>query len=66
MKTLLSTTGYADADTASILRFIERVCLHLQERFPDDELKEWAAFDTQAIQTQTNFGKEELMKLAAK
>jgi len=50
------------------LRFIERICLPLQERFADDELKEWVVFDTQAIQTQTNFdfGKEELMKLAAK
>ena len=68
VKMLLSTTGYEDTDTAAILRFIERVCLHLQERFSDGELREWAAFDTQAIQNQTNFdyGKAELCKLATK
>lgn len=68
VRTLLSTTGYEDTDTAAILRFIERICLHLQERFPDDELREWIAFDTQAIQNQTNFdyGKAELSKLATK
>ena len=55
-------------DTAAIWRFIERVCLHLHERFPDGELREWAAFDTQAFQNQTNFdyGKAELSKLATK
>jgi Domain of unknown function (DUF4371) len=68
VKILLSTDGYEETETAAILRFIERVCLHLQERFPDDELREWVAFDTQAIQNQASFdyGKAELSKLATK
>lgn len=68
VKTLMSATGYEDTDTAAILRFIERVCLHLEERFPEGELGDWVAFDHQAIQNQNNFdfGKTELSKLAAK
>lgn len=65
---LLSLDRYADADTASILRFIERVCDHLQERFPEGELEEWIAFDHDAIKVQTrfDFGQEDISKLVAK
>ena len=63
---LLST--YPDVDTAAVLRFIQRACNHLQDRFPDGELKEWIAFDTQAILAHSNFefGNEELKKLIEK
>lgn len=56
---------YPDIDKVVVLRFIERVCNHLQERFPDDELHEWIAYDMQAILAQTNFdfGKEEVEQL---
>lgn len=37
VKKLLSTAGYEGTNTAVILRFIERVCLHMQERFLHDE-----------------------------
>ena len=53
--TLLSTPGYENTDLNAMLRFIERLCQHLQERLPVDELKEWVAFDTQAIKNQTNY-----------
>ena len=59
---------YADVDTTVVLRFIERVCNHMSERFPDGELQEWIAFDTQAIlaQTKFDFGKTEVEKLTEK
>jgi hypothetical protein len=65
---LLSKDQFVDVDTAAILTFIQRVCIHLQERFPEGEVEEWVAFDTQAIQVQTDFqfGNQELLKLCAK
>lgn len=38
-----------DIDTAPILRFIECLCLHLDSRFPDNELKDWNIFETAAL-----------------
>ena len=55
MVELFSKDQFVDVDTAAILRFIQRVCIHLQERFPEGEVEEWVAFDTQAIQVQTDF-----------
>lgn len=31
---------------AVILRFVERVCSHMDSRFPENELMEWTVFDT--------------------
>lgn len=36
-------------DTSSLLTFINRLCVHLEERFPEDEVQEWSAFDFSAI-----------------
>ena len=46
---LLSKDQFVDVDTAAILKFIQRVCIHLQERFFEGEVEEWVAFNTQAI-----------------
>lgn len=58
-----------DIDTSAIIRFIERVCNHLDERFPDDELNDWEIFDIDIIKNQIenfDFGKESLSRLAGK
>ncbi|XP_023234126.1 uncharacterized protein LOC111633746 [Centruroides sculpturatus] len=56
--------GY-DVDTASIIRFVKRVCNHLNNRFPDDELREWQAFNLNAILNALNFefGNENIKRL---
>lgn len=35
----------SDVDTASVLRFIQLLCDHLDIRFPEEELMEWHTFD---------------------
>lgn len=54
--------------TAAVFRFIERVYVHVTEKFPDGELHEWFAFDTQANRAQTkfNFCKEDVEELIKK
>ena len=57
-----------DIDMAPILRFVERLCLHLDSRFPDNELKEWNIFEVAALTNVTsfNFGETAIVNLIAK
>ena len=63
---ILSSVG--ETNTAAILRFIERVCNHMDARFPEDELMEWKAFDQAAISSTTDFefGNDSVAKLVNK
>uniref|UniRef100_A0A1B8Y9W5 HAT C-terminal dimerisation domain-containing protein n=1 Tax=Xenopus tropicalis TaxID=8364 RepID=A0A1B8Y9W5_XENTR len=54
-------------DTNSILTFINILCLHLGERFPENEIEEWSAFDCTAIaQCDFDFGIEHIRSLCLK
>lgn len=57
-----------DIDTAPILRFIERLCLHLNSRFPDNEMTDWNIFETAALSNviSFNFGETEIATLVEK
>jgi len=57
-----------DIDTAPIVRFIERLCLHLDCRFPDNELTHWNIFENAALSdvTSFNFGETETATLVGK
>jgi hypothetical protein len=63
---VLASVG--NTDSATILRFIERVCDPMDSRFPEDELMEWKAFDQAAISSATDneFGKDNVTKLVRK
>ena len=41
--------------SATILRFIDRICDHIDKRFPEDELENWIAFDPDAILNASRF-----------
>jgi len=45
-------------EMAPVVRFIERLCNHLKERFPDDnKLSNWCIFDyNRIIQANFDFG----------
>jgi len=58
-----------DINTSSIIRFIERICIHLNKRFPDDELNDFTIFDINAINNSVkdfDFGKPEIERLIKK
>ena len=50
---------------APVVRFIERLCIHLKNRFPEDnKLCNWCIFDNSCIkQANFNFGLNELQQL---
>lgn len=54
-----------DVDKAEILIFVELLCNHLENRFPDDELMDLARFDHCSIANDSSFefGKDSLNKL---
>ena len=39
----------SEVATRPIIVFRENVCFHLNERFPDDELKEWECLDPYTV-----------------
>ena len=54
-------------DTSSIITFINILCLHLGERFPENDIEEWSAFDYKAIaQCDFDFGIEHTRSLSLK
>ncbi|XP_078538800.1 zinc finger protein 862-like [Lissotriton helveticus] len=55
-------------DSGPILSFVSLLCEHMQKRFPEGELKEWASFEIQAIATQAHFdfGTENIERLVEK
>lgn len=42
-------------NTADILMFVRKVCEHLDARFPENELKEWAVFDVDILDATSDF-----------
>jgi hypothetical protein len=44
-----------NVDTSSILTFIRILCDHLANRFPENEVDEWSAFDCDEIADQCKF-----------
>nr|XP_006115242.1 uncharacterized protein LOC102444032 isoform X1 [Pelodiscus sinensis] len=53
----------------TILNFVSLLCDHLNKRFPEKELNEWAAFDFASLSSQQNsheFGSENIVKLVDK
>ncbi|KAI7790540.1 putative zinc finger protein 862-like [Triplophysa rosa] len=62
-------TSSADArNTGEITLFIRKLCDHLDARFPEDELKEWSAFDIEALSSDISFeyGSTDITTLAKK
>ncbi|XP_078787812.1 zinc finger protein 862-like [Oryzias latipes] len=55
-------------NTGEILRFICKLCGHLDARFPEDELKEWSALDIEALSSDISFeyGAADIATLAKK
>ncbi|XP_069794897.1 uncharacterized protein [Narcine bancroftii] len=69
VKVLLSQQPEEDiaVDTSSLLTFINRLCVHLEERFPEDEVQEWSAFDFSAIaDCDFTFGDKQVNALCVK
>ncbi|CAM2095839.1 E3 SUMO-protein ligase KIAA1586-like [Caretta caretta] len=53
----MSSQENSEIDTSSIITFINILCAHLADRFPEDEVQEWSAFDCEAIvKRDFNFG----------
>lgn len=50
---------------AAILRFVERVCLHMDNGFPENELMEWKVFETTALSNTAvlDSGEKEIVEL---
>lgn len=42
-------------NTADIIMFVRKVCEHLDARFPENELKEWAVFDVDILDATSDF-----------
>lgn len=61
-------TKYEEVDTVSVIRFIGRVCNHLDCRFPDDELLDWKVFELLNLTDVDNYeiGQTEIARLAVK
>lgn len=55
-------------NTAEIIEFITKLCDHLDFRFPEEEMKDWAAFDHVGIANSNNFnfGNQNLLNLLNK
>ncbi|CAM2113913.1 unnamed protein product [Caretta caretta] len=45
----MSSQENNEIDSSSIITFINILCAHLADRFPEDEVQEWSAFDCAAI-----------------
>lgn len=65
VRTLLQEN--TNVDTSSILAFIRILCDHLEDRFPENEVNAWSAFDCTAIaQCKFQFGIDEINSLCLK
>lgn len=63
--------GISSADclnTGQIALFITKLCDHMDASFPEDELKEWSAFDIEALSSNISFdfGSADIATLAKK
>lgn len=55
-------------NTVDIIMFVRKVCEHLDARFPENELREWAAFDLDTLDATSDFdhGVNDVIKLTEK
>ncbi|CAM2107057.1 unnamed protein product [Caretta caretta] len=63
----MSSQENNEMDTSSIITFINILCAHLADRFPEDEVQEWSAFDFAAIvKCDFKFGIHQVKPLCSK
>ncbi|CAM2115547.1 unnamed protein product [Caretta caretta] len=63
----MSSQENNEIDTSSIITFINIWCAHLADRFPEDEVQEWPAFDCAAeVKYDFNFGIHQVKSLGSK
>ncbi|CAM2096228.1 unnamed protein product [Caretta caretta] len=63
----MSSQENNEIDPSFIITFINILCAHLVDRFPEDEVHEWSAFDCAAIvKCDFNFGIHEVKSLCSK
>jgi len=68
VKEAMGTSSADGKDTGEITLFISKLCDHMDARFPEDELKEWSAFDIEALSSDISFdcGSADIATLAKK
>ncbi|KAJ8364881.1 hypothetical protein SKAU_G00137120 [Synaphobranchus kaupii] len=68
VKEVMRTSSADGRNTGEITLFIRKLCDHLDARFPEDELKEWSAFDIEALSSDISFeyGSTDIATLAKK
>lgn len=68
VKEVMSTSSGDGRNTGEITLFIRKLCDHLDARFPEGELKEWYAFDIEALSSDISFeyGSTDIATLAKK
>ncbi|KAL0161425.1 hypothetical protein M9458_045150, partial [Cirrhinus mrigala] len=68
VKEAMRASSADNKNTGEITRFIRKLCDHLDARFPEDELKEWSAFDIEALSSDISFeyGAADIATLAKK
>ena len=55
VREVMRTSSAGGRNTGEINLFIRKLCDHLDARFPEDELKEWSAFDIEALSSDISF-----------
>ena len=68
VKEVMRTSSADGIKTGEITLFIRKLCDHLDARFPEDELKEWSAFNIEALSSDISFeyGSTDIATLAKK
>ncbi|KAJ3582515.1 hypothetical protein NHX12_000529 [Muraenolepis orangiensis] len=68
VKEAMGTSSADGRNTGEITLFISKLCDHMDARFPEDELKEWSAFDIEALSSDISFdyGSADIATLAKK
>ncbi|XP_035487733.2 uncharacterized protein LOC118309564 [Scophthalmus maximus] len=68
VKEVMRTSSADTRNIGEITFFIRKLCDHLDARFPEDELKEWSAFDIEALSSDISFeyGSTDIATLAKK
>ncbi|CAL9699785.1 unnamed protein product [Knipowitschia caucasica] len=68
VKEAMATSTAYDRNTGEIILFISKLCDHMDACFPEGELKEWSAFDIEALSSDISFhyGSADIATLAKK
>lgn len=68
VKEAMGTSSADGRNTGEITLFISKLYDHMDARFPEDELKEWSAFDIEALSSDISFdyGSADISTLAKK